>query len=697
MISNYDKGISNSRNKDLFKSKDPQVVSEPFEGTLNKKNHFSVHKSSLCDLIESLSPQVVAAVNLPILNPNEFDLWKMRIERYFLMTDYSLWEVIMNEQRLAKKNELKARGTLLMALHDKHQIKFNIHKDAKSLMKAIKKRNKANLDEQSVDDLFNNLKIYEAEVRSSSTISPNTQNIAFVSLNNTDNTNESVNVIPSVSAASTKALVSTLPNVDSLSDAVTYSFFASQSHSPQLDNEDLKQIHADDLEEMDLKWQMVMLTYDSVPTSPVNDRYKSGEGYHDVSPPYTRIFMPLKHDLVFNDVPKASEIITNVVNVESSSHTPKPLRPDAPIIRDWTSDSEDESEIVSVPKQKEPSFVQTSKHVKTPRESIKPVEHAKPAENLKTNNLKTRDTECVILSSDFKLPDEYHVLLRVPRENNMYNVDLKNVVPSGDLTCLFKKATLDESNLWHRRLGHINFKTMNKLVKGSGPKWLFDIDTLTQSMNYQPVVTRNQPNHSACIKENLDVDADAAFNVKENKNKVHVSLSSSDKPKKHDEKAKREAKGKSHVDLSSRVRDLSDEFKEFSVNSTNRVNAASAPVTAVRPNPTNSTNTFNAVDMPALEDIVYSDDKEDVGAEADFSNLETNISISPQIRSMARMVKEQGFKDPDYPNKVYKVVIALYGLHHAPRAWYETLANYLLENGFQRGKINQTLFIKKKK
>nr|GEZ65400.1 putative ribonuclease H-like domain-containing protein [Tanacetum cinerariifolium] len=85
----------------------------------------------------------------------------------------------------------------------------------------------------------------------------------------------------------------------------------------------------------------------------------------------------------------------------------------------------------------------------------------------KKNNVLFTDTECVILSSDFKLPDENHVLLRVPRENNMYNVDLKNIVPSGDLTCLFSKATLDESNKWHRRLGHINFKTMNKLVKGN--------------------------------------------------------------------------------------------------------------------------------------------------------------------------------------------------------------------------------------
>nr|GEZ19907.1 hypothetical protein [Tanacetum cinerariifolium] len=55
------------------------------------------------------------------------------------------------------------------------------------------------------------------------------------------------------------------------------------------------------------------------------------------------------------------------------------------------------------------------------------------------------------------------------------------------------------------------------------------------------------------------------------------------------------------------------------------------------------------------------------------------------------------FEDPDYPDKVYKVVKALYGLHQAPKAWYDTLANYLLENGFQRGKIDQKLFIKKQK
>nr|GEX61303.1 hypothetical protein [Tanacetum cinerariifolium] len=85
----------------------------------------------------------------------------------------------------------------------------------------------------------------------------------------------------------------------------------------------------------------------------------------------------------------------------------------------------------------------------------------------KKNSVLFTDTECLVLSSDFKLSDANQVLLRVPRENNMYNVNLRNIVPSGDLTCLFEKATLDKSNLWHRRLGHVNFKTINKLVNGN--------------------------------------------------------------------------------------------------------------------------------------------------------------------------------------------------------------------------------------
>ncbi|GJT73890.1 hypothetical protein Tco_1033176 [Tanacetum coccineum] len=112
--------------------------------------------------MEAVSSPMVDAAKRQVLNPNEYELWKIRIKQYFLMTDYALWEVIVNgdspppkktvdgveqtyppttaEEKLARKNELKARGTLLMALPNEHQLKFNTYKSAKSLMEAIKKR-----------------------------------------------------------------------------------------------------------------------------------------------------------------------------------------------------------------------------------------------------------------------------------------------------------------------------------------------------------------------------------------------------------------------------------------------------------------------------------------------------------------------------------------------------------------------------
>nr|GEZ46209.1 ribonuclease H-like domain-containing protein [Tanacetum cinerariifolium] len=157
--------------KDLL-SKDLTCGIRAIWRTLLKKTSFLHTKLTLSVSIDSLSPQVVSTAKLPILNPNGFDIWKMRIEQYFLMTDYSLWEVILNgdspvptrivegvlqpvapttaEQRLARKNELKARGTLLMALPDKHQLKFNSHKDAKTLMEAIEKRFGRNTETKKV-------------------------------------------------------------------------------------------------------------------------------------------------------------------------------------------------------------------------------------------------------------------------------------------------------------------------------------------------------------------------------------------------------------------------------------------------------------------------------------------------------------------------------------------------------------------
>ncbi|GJS36899.1 ribonuclease H-like domain-containing protein [Tanacetum coccineum] len=139
----------------------------------------------------------------------------------------------------------------------------------------------------------------------------------------------------------------------------------------------------------------------------------------------------------------------------------------------------------------------------------------------KKNFVLFTNTECLELSPNFKLPDESQILLKIPRNDNMYSFDMKNIVPKESLTCLVAKATSDESMLWHRRLGkfdgksdegffvgyslsskafrvyntrtrrveenlHIRFLENKPMIEGNGPKWLFDIDSLT-NITYVPV------------------------------------------------------------------------------------------------------------------------------------------------------------------------------------------------------------------
>ncbi|GKE97172.1 hypothetical protein Tco_1582027 [Tanacetum coccineum] len=214
------------------------------------------------------------------------------------------------------KPEVKARSTLMMGIPNEHQLKFNSIKDAKKLLEAIEKRfggneatkktqrnllkkqyenftalssklsqedinkkllrslspewnthavvwrNKVELDTKSMDDLYNNLKVYGPKVKGMSSSSSSTQNMAFVSSpnNNTSSSNVAVNAVHGVTTASTQVNTAYSTNIDNLSDTVICSFFASQLYSPQLAHEDLQQIHPDDIEKMDLRWQMAMLT-----------------------------------------------------------------------------------------------------------------------------------------------------------------------------------------------------------------------------------------------------------------------------------------------------------------------------------------------------------------------------------------------------------------------------------------------------
>ncbi|GJS32978.1 hypothetical protein Tco_0531360 [Tanacetum coccineum] len=237
---------------------------------------------------------MVVASKVPMLKPGEYELWRMRMEQYIQMIDYSLWEVIENgnapsitkviegvettiapttaEEKAQKRLELKARSTLLMGIPNEHQLKFNSIKYAKSLLQAVEKRyggnaatkktqmnllkqqyenfaaisfelrceimkflrslssewnthtivwrNKPKIDTLSLDDLYNNMKIYELEVKGTSRSSTNTQNVAFVSSNSTNSTNGAVNTAHGATTSSTQATTINSIIIDNLSDAI---------------------------------------------------------------------------------------------------------------------------------------------------------------------------------------------------------------------------------------------------------------------------------------------------------------------------------------------------------------------------------------------------------------------------------------------------------------------------------------------
>ncbi|GJY03968.1 hypothetical protein Tco_0369908 [Tanacetum coccineum] len=127
-------------------------------------------------------------------------------------------------------------------------------------MHTIMWRNKLEIETLSLDDLFNNLKAYELEVKGTSSSTTNLHNVAFLSSGSTNSATRAVNTAQDVNTASTQGAADSSTTVENLSDAVIYSFFASQPCIPQLDNEDLQQIRPDDLEEMDLRWNIAMLT-----------------------------------------------------------------------------------------------------------------------------------------------------------------------------------------------------------------------------------------------------------------------------------------------------------------------------------------------------------------------------------------------------------------------------------------------------
>ncbi|GJY11166.1 putative ribonuclease H-like domain-containing protein [Tanacetum coccineum] len=810
---------------------------------MNKKNLF------LLKDIDQESAHMVAASKVPMLKPGEYEIWRIRIEQYIQMIDYALLQKLVSQLELLdeKISQEDVNQKLLKSLSPE----WNTY--------VVVWKNKVDLDTMSMDDLYNNLKVYEPEVKGMSSSSLSTQNMAFVSSsnNNTSSTNEAVNTAHEVSTASTQVNAANSTNIDNLSDVVICAFFASQPNSPQLIHEDLQQIHPDDMEEMDLRWQMAMLTmrarrflkntgrkltvngnetigFDkskvecynchkrghfarecralrnqdnknkessrrSVPvetststalvscdglggydwsdqaeegpnyalmafssSSPdserasdefeivqkekdgiqlnvdkfehaskslnkliecqIVDNCKKGLGYENynvVPPPYTRNFMPPTPDLSFTGLDEfVNEPVVENCKAMSSEEEPKVVRKydDAPSIEEWVSD--DEEEDVSQPKTKK----------KIVRPSIVKKEFVKSKQQEKT----TRKT--------------------VKQGNPQMDLQDQGVIDSGcsrhmtgNMSYLTDYEEIDG--------GYVAFGGNPKGGKITGKcsrlDWLFDIDALTRTMNYQPIVEGTQ-----CLMEmapgiKASDNAGQARKETEPVKGLHFATIMDADPRKDSE--------------------CKDQEKEDNVNSTNNVNTVSSTVNV------DGTNEVNVVD------------DEDDGAVADINNLDTTIQVSPnltirihkdhpldkvirdlqsatQTRKLSKNLEEHGFiiaqgytqeEGIDYDEVfahvarieaislflayasfkdfvVYQMDVkvlfsmvrlkkrcmyvnhqdlkiqtflieytrlkkALYGLHQAPKAWYETLSTYLLDNIFQRGKIDNTLFIKRHK
>ncbi|GJU13136.1 ribonuclease H-like domain-containing protein [Tanacetum coccineum] len=396
-----------------------------------------------------MDSQYTQTIKLPILQPGDYDLWKMRMEQYIQCIDYTLWEIIENgnahivtktvdgketvipptsvEEKAQRRTELKARSTLLMALPNEHQLKFNSYKDAKTLMQAIENRfgvieqtykrlqklisqlemhgevipqedinqkflrslsqewtmhtivwmNKLEIKTLSLNDLFNNLKAYESEVKETSNSTINSHNVSFLSSSITNSTTGAVNTAQGVNTASTQGAADRLTTVKNLSDVVIYSFFASQPRKKillsilgrkldmaytrkntgrKLDmankerigfdkskvecfnchkmgrfarecraprNQDIRNreptkrnVPSDQAEKGPTNFALMAYSLTSSSSSinsEIIDKCKTGLGYNVIPPLYTGNFMPLKSNLVYPSLDDFMEVNESVV------------------------------------------------------------------------------------------------------------------------------------------------------------------------------------------------------------------------------------------------------------------------------------------------------------------------------------------------------------------------------------------------
>nr|GEY39215.1 putative ribonuclease H-like domain-containing protein [Tanacetum cinerariifolium] len=650
-------------------------------------------------------------------------------------------------------------------------------------------RNKPDIETLSLDDLFNNLKACESEVMGTSSSTINSHNVAFLSSSSTNSITRTINTAQGVNTASTHGAADSSITIKNFSDAVIYSFFASQPSISQLDNEDLQQIHPDDLKEMDLSTTTAFtnkerIGFDKTKVECFNS-HKRGHFARErrapraqdsknrepirrtvpvenvVPPPYTGNFMPPKPDLVY---PSLDDFVDKSI---SASEVKKPtVKSNEPKTQNGVAERKNRTLIEAartmlayskLPTTLWAKVVNTACYVQNRVLVIKP--HNKTPYELFLGRkpalsfmrpfgcpVKIFNTIDHLGKFDGKADEGFFI---------GYSTNSKA------FRVFNSRNMIVEENL------HVKFSENTPNIAGSGPNWLFDIDALTKSMNYKPVVAGYQSNGSAGTKACDNVGKTRVETLRD-KDYILLPLWTQDllfssnlkdyfgsrfKPSGEEEEKDAEDPGNEDNKVPSIEEPRVNQEKDANANSTNNINTISLTdnVVGIKDNVVKENIVYGWANMNNL-DIYFQVSlvpTTRIHKDHPLEQVIGDMHLAPQTRRMdkkkgidydkffapvARIeairlllayasfkdfvvyqmdvksdflygkIKEEvyvcqplRFEDPDFPDKVYKVEKVLYGLHQAPRAWYEILSTYLLDNGFQRGMIDKTLFIKRDK
>ncbi|GJY68652.1 putative ribonuclease H-like domain-containing protein [Tanacetum coccineum] len=614
------------RIRSLEVNKDQQVVLELVALRNFVKKKLLLHSRSVCyKEMDQDSAHIVATSKVPMLKPNNGNA--PLITKVVEGVETTIAPTTAKE-KAQMRLELKARSTLLMGIPNEYQLKFNSIKDAKSLLQDVEKslevldqtfdrlqklisqleihRNKPEIDTLSLDDLYNNLKIYEPEVKGTLSSRTNTQNIAFVSLNSTNNTNGAVNTAHGATTASES------------------SYFNSNTVH-QLENEDLKTNSSpDDLEVMDLRL---------------------GVGPGGFSLCYN---WPQTGQL--QGIPGSKELRKN----KNREYTKRVVASEDNYSNDLESISNSE---VSTDSNFSSSCLENVKILKEQNEQL--------LKDLRTSKLNAIAYKTCLDSLEARL-------LLCKKNESVYEEDIKVLkceihLREVPITELRRKLELAQKQKDEIQLTVENFdnssKNLSKLIDRNfmSPKpglSFFGLEEFTsEPIVIKPIVEKSKAKASeaSLIAGNPQMDLqDNEIQTYRDDGKEGY-LRTSDKS--DDPKCK-------HFELCDEAPEIMFCFGRY-VSIADDVERSAMPHLRLCGAPDVMSRLLFLL-MVRLRGIVY-------------------VWITP------------GFEDPNFLDRVYKVEKALYGLHQAPKAWYETLSTYLLDNGFQRGKINKTLFIKRVK